>query len=372
MKIKVCHLTSVHGSKDIRIFTKMCRSLARCGFDVNLVVANAQSEIEDSVQISGVTVRSANRLYRMIFGARAVYKKALKVDADIYHIHDPELLPWAVKLHRKDKKVIYDSHEDVPQTILDKEWIKPAFFRKLLSRLFDIYEKRQARKLDGLISVLDSITHKFGHPNAVTIHNFPRMEYFDAEPYVFDDSLVNRFKLAYNGGLTEIRDIHIMVEAMDLLDERFILILMGQWESEVYRQKCIAKPGWSKVLEMGVIDLTLCMRILKASNIGLLLFKPISNHLNSLPNKSFEYMAAQIPAIMSNFPFWMQEFGDYAHFVNPENPNELASKIQSVEANYRMELERAERASAHILQTKSWNNEAKKLCGFYNNLISRN
>ncbi len=370
--MKVCHLTSVHSSKDIRIFKKMCRSLAMCGFDVHLVAANAKSEIEDSVKITGVQVGSANRLYRMIFGARAVYRKALEIDAEIYHIHDPELLPWAVKLHHQGKKVIYDSHEDVPQDILDKEWIRPAFFRKLLSRGFDGYEKRQARKLDGVISVLDSITKKFDHSNAITIHNFPRMEYFDAGKYKFEESIAGKFKLVYNGGLTEIRGIHRMVEAMDLLDDKFVLILMGPWDSEAYRQKCMEHSGWRKVVDMGVIDLKICMQMLRASNLGLLLFKSIPNHLNSLPNKSFEYMAAQIPAVMSNFPFWMQEFGDYAHFVNPEDPNEIASTIRSVANNYPAELEWSREVSTHILQTKTWGNEAEKLCAFYNNLISRN
>ena len=42
--MKVAHLTSVHPRCDIRIFHKMCVSLANNGYTVSLVVADGKDE----------------------------------------------------------------------------------------------------------------------------------------------------------------------------------------------------------------------------------------------------------------------------------------------------------------------------------------
>jgi hypothetical protein len=54
-----------------------------------------------------------------------VYRKALKTDADIYHLHDPELMPLGLLLKLQRKKVIYDVHENLPKQISIKHWINP-------------------------------------------------------------------------------------------------------------------------------------------------------------------------------------------------------------------------------------------------------
>ena len=147
---KVCHFSSAHAPNDTRIFHKQCASLAREGYDVTFVVKAKDSSsvgttTEKGVQIIQVPVDSSSRLKRILFGAKAVYQKALEVDADIYEFHDPELLPYGVKLARKGKKVIFDSHEDYPTQIMEKEWI-PVFLRKIISGVYKAYETHAVKK----------------------------------------------------------------------------------------------------------------------------------------------------------------------------------------------------------------------------------
>lgn len=151
---KICHLTSVHPIDDVRIFVKECISLATNGFDVTLIACgdNAFEDIKNGVKRISLCVPVKNRLQRMIRRSKAVYQKALEIDADIYHFHDPELLPIGVKLKRKGKKVVYDSHEDTPVLIRSRLWI-PAIVRGSISFLFKKYENKIAKECDAIISV---------------------------------------------------------------------------------------------------------------------------------------------------------------------------------------------------------------------------
>ena len=105
-KFKVCHITSAHPDGDVRIFHKECVSLAEEGYDVSLVIPNTESRIDKGVNIVSFIYEPSSRISRFTKSVNLAYKKAIEVNADIYHLHDPELLRIAVKLKKKGKKVI--------------------------------------------------------------------------------------------------------------------------------------------------------------------------------------------------------------------------------------------------------------------------
>src|SRR3981081_3426083 len=108
---KIVHLTSVHPAFDIRVFHKECKSLARSGKHVVLIAPHQRDEVVDSVEVKGIQP-SGEPLVRMTRTAWSLYREALRQDGDVYHFHDPELIPLGLLLAARGTIVVYAMHED--------------------------------------------------------------------------------------------------------------------------------------------------------------------------------------------------------------------------------------------------------------------
>ena len=145
--IKVCHVSSVHPRNDIRVFYKECISLAKYNdLEVCLVVADGKGDtIVENVNIYDVG-SPKNRLVRIFLSTFLVFMKSLKLKADIYHFHDPELIFYGYVLKILGKKVVFDIHEFSYIQIMHKAWL-PTCLRGPISFLYkkieDFFRKNQ-------------------------------------------------------------------------------------------------------------------------------------------------------------------------------------------------------------------------------------
>lgn len=121
-KFRIVHLTSVHSALDNRIYYRECLSLAEAGFLVTIIGPHSEDIVTNHVQIKAIPAEHG-RLARMTRAAWRVYVEALRQDADIYHFHDPELIPAGLLLRAQGKRVVYDIHEDLPKDILSKYYL---------------------------------------------------------------------------------------------------------------------------------------------------------------------------------------------------------------------------------------------------------
>ncbi|HYC33205.1 MAG TPA: glycosyltransferase, partial [Gemmatimonadales bacterium] len=112
----VCHITTGHDVFDTRVFRRECRSLAQAGYRVYLVAPHTREETVDGVRILPIPVPTS-RLARRVAWPLMAARRALATGADLYHFHDPELIPAMQWLARRTAMpVVWDAHEVFYQT----------------------------------------------------------------------------------------------------------------------------------------------------------------------------------------------------------------------------------------------------------------
>lgn len=367
--MKIAHLTSAHPRHDIRIFVKECCTLARAGHDVTLVVADGLGdEIRNGVRIHDVGARTGGRLRRMTATVDKVYRAACALKPDLVHFHDPELLFAALKLKKQGIRVVYDVHEDLPRQILAKYWI-PGVLRPVCSRGFEALENRAARRFDAVVTSTPHIRERFAPLNARTIDvcNYPILEELVRDtPW---DS--RRNEVCYLGGISRIRGIGPIVEALPQVAAR--LNLAGLWSEAGLRAELEARPGWSRVNDLGVLDRHGVGDVLARSKVGLVTLFPTPNYVDALPIKLFEYMAAGMPVVASDFPLWrgIVEDAGCGVLVDPQDPDAIAAAINRLLADDEQAAAMGASGRRAVMAKYSWTVEGDKLVALYRTLAGR-
>ena len=371
MSVKITHLTSVHPRYDTRIFMKICTSLAKKkNYEVSLIVADGKGD-ESQYNVNIIDVGKLHgRLNRIVNTTKKIFKKAIELDSDIYHFHDPELIPVGLKLKKLGKKVIFDVHENIALQIMDKEYI-PSMFRDFISYIYKKYEKVALKKFDYLILAEDSYREYYTslNKNIEVVLNMPDIK--SLEKFVSNER--NKNELFYIGGISNNRGLDVTVEAIKILKDEFPDIYfhcIGPYSKELLKSIDI-KEIEKNIKFYGRISLYDGLEYSKNSKIGLSILKPIGNYTRSYSTKVFEYMAIGLPVITSNFELYKNviEKYDCGICVNPLEPKEIAEAIKYI-INSPIEAEKmGQNGRKTVLKYYNWAIEEKKLYTVYSGLL---
>lgn len=364
---KICHMTSAHPWSDTRIFHKELKSLRDAGYEPHLVVNNAASRMEDGIAVHGVTTTNRGRLSRMVLGTMRVYRESRRLKADVYHFHDPELMPWALLLRLRGATVVYDVHEDLPRDILMKEWI-PAGLRRAMSWFFERFENAVARCMSGVIAATPHIRERFVRAgiDARNVGNFPRIE--ELTPRRQDQ--VQKLHVCYVGAISRARGIREIVRALEHVPQDVKLVLCGTFTDAALEVEVRSLPGWSKVDYLGQVDRHTVQQVVAESLAGLSILQPSEAFLDALPTKIFEYMACGVPVLVSDFPLWrtIVEQSDCGFAVDPTNPEAIARAIHRLSADFEHAKALGINGRHAVENAFNWDIESRELIKLYGEL----
>jgi len=366
----IAHLTSVHPRFDVRIFYKMCTSLVSHNYCVSLIVADGKGdEVKDGIHIFDVG-GSEGRFNRIVHAPERVFQRALRLNADLYHLHDPELIPIGLKLKKLGKRVIFDSHEDIPAQILSKPYLnKPLLW--IISKIFKIYERLTFHKFDGIVAATPFIRDKLLKINAntININNFPKLVEINSEMLRKN----KKDEISYVGSISIIRGIREIVQAMEIVKSNVTLNLCGRFDDYKLEKAIKSFFGWKRVRFWGFLNRDQVNELNSSSIAGLVIFHPLPNHMDAQPNKLFEYMSAGIPVIASDFTLWREVIAgnDCGLLVDPLNPISIAQAIDYLVTHPEEAQQMGANGRKAVIGLYNWSIEEKKLFDFYKCILDQ-
>jgi glycosyltransferase involved in cell wall biosynthesis len=362
----IAHLTTVHNRNDVRIFHKEIKSISKIKRTILLVSDGLESETIDNVEIINVGINYKSRMKRFIINSLKMLRVSVKLNADIYHFHDPELIFIGLILKLMGKRVFYDSHEDLPRQLNGKPYLN-KWIRHKLPNLVEKIENFSAKRFDYIIAATPFIRERFLkiNQNCIDINNYPIHNVCEFELKYRE----KKNEICYLGGISEIRGIYELIESLEY--SKVILNLAGDFKDENFEIKCKKLPGWNYVKFHGYVNRNEVNNLLNVCKIGIVTLHPLINYLDSLPVKMFEYMSAGIPIIASNFPLWKSiiEKNECGICVDPKSPKEISDAVIYLMNNPKIAEKMGKNGQNAIVEKYNWSLEEKKLFKAYKSIL---
>jgi glycosyltransferase involved in cell wall biosynthesis len=379
----VAHISTVHAPFDQRIFHRECASLAQTQYDTHLLVQFQQPY----AVVEGVHIHSLGQVSKSTLGLRArqrvqrlhrAGRQAQRLAARIYHLHDPELILLGLWLKATTGAVvIFDCHENNTAYLRQKRYLRFPV-RHGLTVGMALMEQLAARCFDAVITADQGVAalyqRRYKARRVVTLHNFPRLDLF---AFASDQRRsAPQFDLVYHGTIPRyhLEMAFAIAEAVRArgIFARWLFFgkcLEATWaQAEVRRREL----GDNFVIDPTVIPHEQVADRVRQAQIGFIPLPDLPKFQHNIPTKLFEFMALEMPSVLSDLPPSRPFVGDgaCALMVKPDDPAAYADAIihllRDPERCRTMGVEGRRRVEREY----NWEQESKKLLDLYADLLA--
>ncbi|MFA5619181.1 MAG: glycosyltransferase family 4 protein [Weeksellaceae bacterium] len=371
-KIKVCHLSSMHRPDD-RIYQRACLGLKREGLEVHLVIT-LPDELPKNEGVHFHWLKKRTGWKRRWFSSKEAVDKAIEVNADIYHFHDPDLLPHILKIKKKrpNAKIVYDMHENFKARF--KQWGLPAF----LEDWFHKYQLNKINRMDGYATTTESMKVLFKEVkkpgvvirNAVDVN---RLSHIDIESV----QAFNTPTIYTSGANSHARLVLQTVQSMKHLPKElnFQMMFAGRYLPGI-REELMAqaqKDGTDNYLQLeDMLPWDENFKRTAKALCGCVFYENNANNQVTLPNRVYEYMFSGIPIVVSDFPELRKivEKAQCGVIVSSDKPEEMAQAFEYLLRNPEEAKKMGENGRKAIFKDFGYHIDLKNTIDFYHKILN--
>ncbi|MGH2417118.1 MAG: glycosyltransferase family 4 protein [Candidatus Limnocylindria bacterium] len=362
---------------------KEARTLIAAGYRVT-VVADAAAGLPDRESRDGIDVRRIARSGPPIPGLRYVVHEARlarvlrALRADVYHAHDSNTLiavAWAARAG--GVPFVYDAHDlwlGRPRRERSR-----AYFA-LSQALYTLVERwlvpRAAAGLTVSPPIARHLERRYRLRRMHLVPNYPELPGHRAREDL--RSLPGGGTIAeggplvlYLGGLMAGRGLEQLVDAVGLVaDAQLVMLGQGPLRPELVRRAASLGAG-DRLHLLPPVPPDGVVAYAASADIGVSPIVPSClNYRYSLPNKLFQYMAAGIPVVASDFPQVREvvESAGCGVVVDTSRPSEIARAIERIAADPVEARAMGGRGRAAVDDRYNWDSAGQALLEVYRGL----
>jgi glycosyltransferase involved in cell wall biosynthesis len=375
---RICILSSVHIALDNRVFYREASSLQRAGYDVTLIAGHDRNEVKNGIRI--VALPRVRRWFRPLLWL-SLFRHALNAGADMFLLHDPELLlvtPWLRWF--TGKPIVYDVHEVYADFIKVKDYM-PAWLRYPIAWIFGWLEPLLARLQSGLIFADDQIAAPFGRLRCpkTTLYNFPERGFVEDAIAATSGIEERQPVILYLGAMERNRGSRLMVEAFERVWQALPearLLQVGHFMPADLEQEVRAdaeQRGVAHAIDItGRVPFEEIGEYLKQAAVGWVTWQPVPKNQKNIPTKLFEYMAYGLPVVSSSLsstlPF-VQD-GENGYLVAADDPEAHARAILRLLRDPDAASAMGQRGQELVHSRWNWDEMEKRLLQLFQELLS--
>lgn len=291
-----------------------------------------------------------------------IFFRILFSRVDIIYSNDLDTLPGcALGSLVRQKKLIYDSHElftEVP------ELINRPLVRFIWRAQEEIFIKRAQAVITVSEGIANELTKRYRIHKVEVIRNLP----VRTSTETFREKQPT---LIYQGALNVGRGIELAIDMMKQLP-CYKLLIVGTGDIEIkLRKQMLESNLFDRVQFLGQLTPENLRLITPTAWLGLSLEEDMGlNYRYALPNKLFDYIAANVPVLVSDLPEMrkiVEEF-EIGIVASSRNPIELANQVADLfddKKRYESISKNVKKAAEQL----TWQNEEPKLLTLINGVI---